>query len=99
MRRLVVLLAPVTVLGRAVSSCSGSQRSSRQGGPVHFATNGSFTMAITNFPGSFDVFHTNLKILNLASLSYDPLVNETARPTIRLRRGIDVGSRHHRVSE
>ncbi len=71
----LVLMLAATLITIIAAGCGGaSNQAGKGGGPVGYAENGTWTMAIPLDPGHFDIYHNNL-IIGRSYLAYDSLVN------------------------
>lgn len=69
------LLGVVAAVCLTISGCGGSAPGPGGGpaGPVHYATNGTFTMVLSEELGTFDPYRSN--VFSVYQLAYDSLVN------------------------
>jgi len=74
MNRLTKLGVPIAAVCLVASSCSASSNPAGvKNGPVEYATDGTFTMAVGDDLGIFDPYRTG--IFGYSKLAYDSLVN------------------------
>ncbi len=75
MRRMIALLACLTSICLVLTGCGGNSKpSGTRSGSVHYASDGTFTMAASRDLGTFDPYKGRL-LWGYSSLAYDTLVN------------------------
>src|SRR5262245_19967189 len=73
MPRFPLFVSALATMSLVLSACGGSGGSAAPGGPVHYATGGTFTMTVSYDLGAFDPY-TGI-VLGPSVLAYDSLVN------------------------